>query len=74
MAIVLQQLVDVVPLPALFMRTVIHTANRFPKLIKSGFIPNILTNLVRKQVWQNSTLWEGFMRCCKVPEVLHVFL
>jgi symplekin len=65
LAVVLQQLVDVVPLPALFMRTVIHTANKFPKLIKSGFIPNILSNLVRKQVWQHHTLWEGFIRCCK---------
>ena len=47
MAIVLQQLIDVSPLPALLMRTIIQTVHKYPKL--TGFVMGLLARLITKQ-------------------------
>jgi hypothetical protein len=47
LAIVLQQLIDVSPLPALLMRTVIQTVSKYPKL--TGFVMGLLARLITKQ-------------------------
>lgn len=77
LAVVVQQLVDFTPIPALTMRTVsifsffffsnlkiMQTASRFPKL--NSFIATMLSRLITKQVWNEKRLWEGFVKCCKV--------
>jgi Symplekin tight junction protein C terminal len=48
LAIVMQQLMDMNPLPTLLMRTVIQSLAMYPKLI--GFVMNILQRLIVKQV------------------------
>eukprot|EP01087_Luapelamoeba_hula_P018508 TRINITY_DN596_c0_g2_i1.p1 TRINITY_DN596_c0_g2~~TRINITY_DN596_c0_g2_i1.p1 ORF type:complete len:1409 (+),score=269.69 TRINITY_DN596_c0_g2_i1:4-4230(+) len=63
MAVVLQQLADVSPIPPLFMRTVIQAVGAFPKLM--GFIMGILSRLIHKQIWQDKSLWSGFVQCAK---------
>ncbi|KAL6040989.1 Symplekin [Balamuthia mandrillaris] len=66
MAIVLQQLVDVIPTPPMFMRTVMQTLRRFPKLM--GFIMGILLRLTSKQIWNDARLWQGFIKCCQMTQ------
>lgn len=74
LAVVLQNLIEVNPLPTLFMRTVIQSLSHFPRLI--GFIMNILQRLILKQVWEQKTVWEGFIKCCQrtVPNSYQVIL
>ncbi len=75
LAVALQQLVELVPIPLLFMRTVILTAGVAPKL--HGFILDLLSKLVLKQVWKSDAkLWEGVLRCAKqmVPRSFPVYL
>lgn len=48
LAIVLQQLIEVSPLPTLFMRTTIQTVTKYPKL--TGFVMGLLGRLITKQV------------------------
>jgi len=48
LAITLQQLIDVSPLPALLMRTVIKTVHAYPEL--TGFVMGLLVRLITKQV------------------------
>jgi symplekin len=75
LAVALQQLVELVPLPLLFMRTVIQTATVAPKL--HGFILDLLSKLVLKQVWKtDAKLWQGVLRCAKqlVPRSFPVYL
>ncbi|XP_018431273.1 PREDICTED: symplekin-like [Nanorana parkeri] len=63
LAVVLQQLMDSTPLPMLLMRTVIQALGMYPRL--GGFIMNILTRLIYKQVWKYPKVWEGFIKCCQ---------
>jgi len=63
LAIVMQNLMDVNPLPTLLMRTVIQSLTTFPRLI--AFIMNILQRLILKKVWHQKTQWEGFIKCCQ---------
>jgi len=49
LAEIIQQLVEITPIPLLFMRTVLQTLNLYPKLIH--FIMNILQQLIKKQVY-----------------------
>ncbi|VVC29902.1 Armadillo-type fold,Symplekin C-terminal,Symplekin/Pta1, N-terminal,Armadillo-like [Cinara cedri] len=63
LAIVMQNLMDVNPLPTLLMRTVIQSLTTYPQLI--GFIMNILQRLILKKVWHQKTQWEGFVKCCQ---------
>ena len=66
LALVLQQLMERDPIPTLLMRTVIQSLSMYPRLL--GFILNILSRLIRKQVWTNKRVWEGFIRCCQRTE------
>ncbi|XP_017981184.1 PREDICTED: uncharacterized protein LOC18591877 isoform X1 [Theobroma cacao] len=57
----LNQMVDQIPLPLLFMRTVIQAIDAFPTLV--DFVMEILSKLVNKQVWRMPKLWVGFLKC-----------
>ena len=74
LAVVIQQLMDVVPLPTLFMRTVIQSLGMCPRLV--GFVMNILNKLIVKQVWIYPKVWQGFIKCCQMtkPQSLPVML
>ncbi|KMZ75469.1 putative Symplekin [Zostera marina] len=61
LANVLNQLVEQIPLPLLFMRSVIQTVAIFPALV--DFVMEILSRLVNKQIWKNPQLWAGFLKC-----------
>lgn len=61
LAKVLNQLVEQIPLPLLFMRTVIQAIGAFPPLV--DFIMEILSRLVSKQIWKYPKLWVGFVKC-----------
>ncbi|BET00821.1 symplekin [Nesidiocoris tenuis] len=63
LAVVMQQLMEVTPLPTLLMRTVIQALSLYPRLI--GFVMNILQRLILKQVWRQKKVWEGFIKCCQ---------
>lgn len=63
LAIVLQQLVDITPLPMLLMRTILQSLTLYPRL--SGFVSNLLQRLIPKQVWKQKVVWEGFLKCCQ---------
>ncbi|XP_028823500.1 symplekin-like [Denticeps clupeoides] len=63
LAVVMQQLMEQNPLPMLLMRTVIQSLTMYPRLV--GFIMNILSRLIQKQVWKYPKVWEGFVKCCQ---------
>jgi symplekin len=48
LAVVMQHLMELNPLPTLLMRTVIQSLSLYPRLI--GFVMNILQRLIMKQV------------------------
>ena len=66
LAVVIQQLMDVSPLPTLFMRTVIQSLGMCPRLV--GFVMNILSKLINKQVWKHPKVWQGFIKCCQMTK------
>ncbi|KAK6625071.1 hypothetical protein RUM43_005362 [Polyplax serrata] len=74
LAVVLQQLMEINPLPTLLMRTVIQSLTIYPRLI--GFVMNILQRLILKQVWKQKKVWEGFIKCCQrtKPQSFQVLL
>ena len=63
LGVVMQQLVEMSPLPTLLMRTVIQSHTLYPRL--SGFIINLLHRLIVKQVWRSKLIWDGFVKCCQ---------
>ncbi|XP_042351036.1 symplekin [Plectropomus leopardus] len=63
LAVVMQQLMEQSPLPMLLMRTVIQSLSMYPRL--GGFVMNILSRLIVKQVWKYPKVWEGFVKCCQ---------
>lgn len=74
LAMVMQQLMEMSPLPTLLMRTVIQSLAAYPNL--SGFVMNILQRLILKQVWTQRKVWEGFIKCCQrtKPQSFQVLL
>ncbi|XP_059462379.1 uncharacterized protein LOC132191403 isoform X1 [Corylus avellana] len=74
LAKVLNQLVEQIPLPLLFMRTVLQAIGAFPALV--GFIMEILSRLVSKEIWKYPKLWVGFMKCALLtkPQSFSVLL
>ncbi|KAB2046735.1 hypothetical protein ES319_D01G256300v1 [Gossypium barbadense] len=74
LAKVLNQLVEQIPLPLLFMRTVLQAIGAFPALVE--FIMEILSRLVSKQIWKNPKLWVGFLKCALLtkPQSFSVLL
>lgn len=63
LAIVLQHLVEITPLPTLLMRTVIQSLTLYPRL--AGYVTNLLQRLIPKQVWKQKVVWDGFLKCCQ---------
>lgn len=63
LAVVTQQLLEQHPLPVLLMRTVIQALAAYPRL--GGFVMNVLSRLIMKQVWKYPKVWEGFIKCCQ---------
>ncbi|XP_062844491.1 symplekin [Trichomycterus rosablanca] len=63
LAVVMQHLMEQSPLPMLLMRTVIQSLTMYPRL--GGFVMNILSRLIPKQVWKYPKVWEGFVKCCQ---------
>uniref|UniRef100_A0A0D9X398 Symplekin C-terminal domain-containing protein n=1 Tax=Leersia perrieri TaxID=77586 RepID=A0A0D9X398_9ORYZ len=57
----LNQLVEQIPLPLLFMRTVMQAIGAFPALV--DFVMDIMSRLVNKQIWKYPKLWVGFLKC-----------
>lgn len=74
LAVVMQQLMEINPLPTLLMRTVIQSLSLYPRL--TGFVMNILQRLILKQVWRQKVVWEGFIKCCQrtKPQSFQVLL
>lgn len=74
LAKVLNQLVEQIPLPLLFMRTVLQAIGAFPALVE--FIMEILSRLVSKQIWKYPKLWVGFLKCALLtkPQSFNVLL
>ncbi|ETO08180.1 hypothetical protein RFI_29210, partial [Reticulomyxa filosa] len=74
LATVLSQLVDKDPIPVLFMRTLLQALHLYKDLV--GFAMNVLSRLISKRVWENKSLWEGFIRCAHLtqPHSCHVLL
>uniref|UniRef100_A0A1D1XLC0 Symplekin n=1 Tax=Anthurium amnicola TaxID=1678845 RepID=A0A1D1XLC0_9ARAE len=70
----LNQLVEQIPLPLLFMRTVIQAIGVFPALV--DFAMEILSRLVNKQIWKYPKLWVGFLKCAlqTKPQSFNVLL
>ncbi|XP_017729760.1 PREDICTED: symplekin-like [Rhinopithecus bieti] len=70
----MQQLMEQSPLPMLLMRTVIQSLTMYPRL--GGFVMNILSRLIMKQVWKYPKVWEGFIKCCQrtKPQSFQVIL
>ncbi|KAL5550451.1 hypothetical protein UlMin_000627 [Ulmus minor] len=71
---VLNQLVEQIPLPVLFMRTVLQAIGAFPALV--DFVMEILSRLVSKQIWKYPKLWVGFLKCALLtkPQSFSVLL
>ncbi|CAF1253475.1 unnamed protein product [Adineta steineri] len=63
LAIVIQQLVDINPIPVLFMRMILQALRFYPKMV--SFVMNILQRLITKQAWKQARIWEGFIKCCQ---------
>ncbi|KAK4253268.1 hypothetical protein QN277_010592 [Acacia crassicarpa] len=72
LAKVLNQLVEQIPLPLLFMRTVLQAIGAFPTLV--DFIVGILSRLVGKQIWKYPKLWVGFLKCAQLTQSYSVLL
>lgn len=63
LATVMSQLIDVTPIPTLYMRTVIQSVTIYPKL--TGFVLIMMQRLIGKQIWKYPKVWEGFIKCCQ---------
>ena len=74
LTIALQQLLNQPGIPLLLMRTIIQVLKHYPKLIE--FVINSLQKLILKQVWKQTIIWDGFIKCCKetVPQSYSVIL
>jgi symplekin len=69
----MQQLIDVTPIPTLYMRSVIQSVTTYPKL--TGFVMIMMQRLIGKQIWKYPKVWEGFVKCCqRIKPVCHQVL
>ena len=64
-ATVLSQLANLSPPPPLLIYLITETITQFPAMTM-GFRMGILTQLIRKQIWQDPELWLEFIHCCEV--------
>ena len=73
LATCMQQLIDVTPIPILYMRTVIQSVTMYPKL--TAFVLIMMQRLIGKQIWKFPKVWEGFIKCCqRIKPVSHQLL
>jgi len=73
LATCMQQLIDVTPIPTLYMRTVIQSVTMYPKL--TGFVLIMMQRLIGKQIWKYPKVWEGFIKCCqRIKSISHQLL
>ncbi|XP_058715957.1 symplekin [Poecile atricapillus] len=58
--------------PKFLMCAVTRALTMYPRL--GGFVMNILSRLIMKQVWKYPKVWEGFIKCCQrtKPQSLQV--
>ena len=64
LASAMSRMVEMHPLPLLFMRTVIQAETAWPSLRE--FTIGVLRSLARRKVWRfDKKIWEGFARCAK---------
>lgn len=64
LASAMSKMVEMHPLPLLFMRTVIQAETAWPTLRE--FTVGVLRSLARRKVWKlDAKIWEGFARCAK---------
>ena len=64
LASAMSRMVEMHPLPLLFMRTVIQAESAWPTLRE--FTIGVLRSLARRKVWKlDAKIWEGFARCAK---------
>lgn len=68
LAACVNQLLTRVPLPQLFMRTVIQTVAAAPRL--RAFVVGVLRQLAAKQIWKDTQQWKGWLLCAQqtVPD------
>jgi len=73
LATCMQQLIDLTPIPTLYMRTVIQSVTMYPKL--TGFVLIMMQRLIGKAIWKYPKVWEGFIKCCqRIKPVSHQLL
>ncbi|CAB3227848.1 unnamed protein product [Arctia plantaginis] len=63
LAAVLQRLTEEQEIPVLMMRTVLQAHTLYPNL--GPLVLDILTLLVKKEVWNHKVAWEGWQKCCE---------
>ena len=64
LASAMSKMVEMHPLPLLFMRTVIQAETAWPTLRE--FTVGVLRSLARRKVWKlDAKIWEGFARCAR---------
>lgn len=60
----MNQIVEEVILPTIFLRTVLMAVDKFPTL--KGYVSgNLLSRLITKKVWLDPILWTGFIKAAK---------
>lgn len=64
LAAFMQQVVDELTLPTLFLRTVIQAVQTY-KSLQAFVSTTLLSRLIIKKIWTQPQLWEGFIRCAK---------
>jgi len=74
LAATLNQLITRIPLPPLFMRTVLQSLSSAPKLRE--FAVRLLDQLAAKQIWTNATQWKGWLMAVQytAPESFQIVL
>jgi symplekin len=74
LAATLNQLITRIPLPPLFMRTVLQSLSSAPSLRE--FIVRLLDQLAAKQIWTNATQWKGWLMAVQytAPESFQIVL
>eukprot|EP00890_Picochlorum_soloecismus_P002569 jgi/Picsp_1/3312/NSC_06151-R1_symplekin len=74
LAATLNQLITRIPLPPLFMRTVLQSLSSAPSLRE--FVVRLLDQLAAKQIWTNATQWKGWLMAVQytAPESFQIVM
>jgi symplekin len=73
LADVIQQLIDITPIPKLFMRTLIQSLTIYPQNL-TKLVVIMMQRLIGKEIWKaDPKVWEGFIKCCqKIKQISHL--